>query len=738
MPESEGKTTRLLWTPIILAGAGAVLAWVGAGFQAAAGNWPLFACLLVGGGLSATAGWFYRINLSREHHDAVEARRLLGVETGQIKGLREELQNEALAFERRRQKFEDRLMTYHEWLEFPNMEEIAQAEEVNEEIESRDQEVLARVQEAADDIFEGFRKDRYSENGQFVPRLLTNDVLEFVNEIARIYQPNAKEPLLETSVEKLLKSVNHISLQLLFQLEQLPLNLKDYSLAKAYEHIRTGARVYDAYKSVSPYLPYASYTWNLGRMVLGFANPILTGTWMLGSEIVRRTGQKISQQYIDRYSLKLTGEAIRIIANETAMTFDQNFRFRDPNWVYGLELTEMVYQFPLSRETLQQALCEIGNLPLRNSYDRVFLYRCLASGRSPRPQAFVKEEALTSEQRRQIVDRLERFFRHHVHGRRHERVANWAAGASERLGMPLQVLEGGSQTVSERDFGSALASLGAFLSAVKELPPGEIREKLLGCQVSNEFAAEKRDEVIDDLVARPPMFFDFPDLDPENPLVPVYFEDLLKLETEVRPEDLQGLWAIREAAEYYRRDRPALEGRLFKAYAERLGKILDPDSPEQNLSPQLIMALPRILDREEFPSFVYGKVGPEDESEPSALSSIRLPGLSSSKILRWLVGSEKRLVVVEIREGLELDDYNRHQVIWTLAEDDPLLEDAKILRAKGLMKTQALIQGGRWLTSARRASVEPPVGLRIQGDKLKGYESYFGPLIRWLEKKHAS
>ena len=374
----------------------------------------MFVCLLLGGLLSAGAAAFFRVSLSKEHHEAIEAIRQRDVEHEQLKGLKSELETEALAFERRRQKFEDRLMTYHEWLEFPNMEEISKAEEVNDEIDARDKEVLALVQEAADSIFEGFRKDRYSKDGQFVPRLLTDEVLLFVTDIARVYQPDAKEPLLETSVEKLLKSLNHISLQLLFQLEQLPLNVKDYSLAKAYEHIRTGARVYDAYKSVSPYLPYASYTWNLGRMVLGFANPVLTGTWMLGSEIVRRTGQKISQQYIDRYSLKLTGEAIRIIANETAMTFDENFRYRDPNWVYGLELTEMVYQFPLSRETLQQALCEIGNLPLRNSYDRVFLYRCLASGRSPKPQTFVKQEALTAEQRsrRRVVRRRQRTSRH--------------------------------------------------------------------------------------------------------------------------------------------------------------------------------------------------------------------------------------------------------------------------------------------------------------------------------------
>ncbi len=91
--------------------------------------------------------------------------------------------------------------------------------------------------------------------------------------------------------------------------------------------------------------------------------------------------------------------------------------------------------------------------------------------------------------------------------------------------------------------------------------------------------------------------------------------------------------------------------------------------------------------------------------------------------------------MVEIRETLELDDYNRQQAIWMLAGDDPLLEDAVIEREKGIMKAQLIIRGGRWLTNLRDSSGDSPVGLRIPGDKLKGYEGYFGPLLRWLKDR---
>ena len=70
------------------------------------------------------------------------------------------------------------------------------------------------------------------------------------------------------------------------------------------------------------------------------------------------------------------------------------FRQRDPDWHYALELIDLVHQFPPSRSSLEQSLKEIGSLPLRGEYDRVFLYRCLANRFSARPEIIRKPEQI--------------------------------------------------------------------------------------------------------------------------------------------------------------------------------------------------------------------------------------------------------------------------------------------------------------------------------------------------------
>ncbi len=687
---------------------------------------PVWALVVLGGAAAASlaSAFYYRYGLKTEHEVLDRGRRELDAEQGALEAIRTELEQNHASLEKRRQGFEARLMTYHEWMEFPDFQGLAERDADPEAIDEKDKEVLMRVQQASDHFFEGFQNDRYSEDGKLQPKLLAGDLVEFVTSVAQVYQPDAEEPLLETSVGKLLKAVNHISLQLLFQLEQLPFNLKDYSLAKAYENIRTATKFYGYYKSVSPYLPYASYTWQIGRLVLG-ANPILAGTWLLGSEIMRRTGRRVSKHYLDRYTLKLTSEAIRIVANETAMTFDEDYRYRDPNWIYGLELAELVYQFPLSRETLQEALGEVGNLPLRNSYDRIFLYRCLATGRSPQPELFVRLGSLSQEQRREIVERLERFFRHHIHGRRRERVDKWTAGVSERLGIAVRVMEGEMMaSESEELVAGAMASLGGFLIAVKEAPLPKLERALGDCQLATALSAAMNAEVINQLKAHPPMFFDFPNLDPESPMTDVYFSDLLALETAERPPDLQGLWAILEAAEYFRMDGKAIQTKVLAAHGENLKLGLRPDSPERVLSPILVTALIQLLEMDESPLFIYPKVMPE---EAEAVLGIRLPGMIT-KPVRWLVGTPSRLVAVEVAEELEMDDFNRHRIIWELKRGE---KGVVFERSRGLVRDQCVVRGGTWLIAGMESNLEAP-GLAVPTDPLKRFDVYYAPLQEWI------
>ena len=719
--------------PVILAGLAALMVWAVAISCREELNAAAFTVLLASGGLTLGGACLFRLRLVGERDEISQQRSVLTDEREMIEALRKSIEDDVGGFEKRRQTFENRLMTYHEWMEFPNLDDWSSVKRAPEALDDRDKQMILKVQEAADRILEGFRTDRFGENGKFEPRLFFNDMAGFVTEVARIYQPQAKEPLLETSLEKLLKAANHISLQLLFQLEQIPFNLKDYSLARAYDHFKTASKLHSVYKSVSPYLPYANYTWQLGRLVLG-ANPIITGTWILGSELVRRTGFKISKVYLDRYTLKLTGEAVRVVANEAAMIFDSDFRYRDASWIYGLELVEMVHFFPLSRETLQEGLCEIGNLPLRNSYDRIFLYRCLALGRSPQPQAFVKASHLSIEQRREIAERLERFFRHHLHGRRADRVAEWSVSAGERLGVALQVGSPKSGQESEESMGDALASLSSFLFGVKEESVERAKALLEGTRIASLLEESARRRLIDALLAAPAMFFDYPNLDPENPLVAIYFADLAALETRDRPVDLQGLWAIREAAEYFRLDRKIFEPAVFQAYGRHYAVDLLPGSPEQSISSELAMGLIRALNPGENPLFVYPRAGIE---EAQGVLGIRLPGMDTGHPVRWLVGTPVRLFVLEVDSGMELDDFNRHRVIWILHAERCASGQVSLERCRGLMKSGCMIRGGEWTGDGIDNNAPDVLALSVP-DSAKRQDAYFDPLRDWLRRVGAN
>ena len=725
------KSFRLVRLPFFLSGLAAVIAaGVIVSVWGRLSPWETAgACISLA--LVTVSLAFYRYRIEHEHVLLDRERGGIAVERKALESVRQQLEKESMRFEKQRQTFESRLMTYHEWMEFPSRPPFEEEEVVRKDPDAteRDRRVLEIVQTASDRIFEGFQKDRYSEQGKFEPRLLANDVIDFIGDIAELYQPEAHEPLLETSVEKLAKALNHISLQLLFQLEQLPLNVKDYSLAKAYEHTRTASRFYQYYKTLSPYLPYANYTWQLGKLVLTGANPIATGTWMLGSEFLRRTGRSISKHYVDRYTLKLTGHSIRIVGNDAAMLFDDDYRYRDPNWIYGVELAEMVHQFPLSRQTLREALAEVGNLPLRNSYDRIFLYRCLALSRSPQPDTARNGLGLTMEQRHQIAERLERFLWHHVRGRRPELVDRWMKGAGDRLGVAMRGIHRDAETDGQEAMASCLTSLGAFLIAVKDEPPDEVSHLLDSCHSVQHLDPVRRQSILDHLVANPPVFFDYPNLGGASPLIPTYFGDLGELETRKRPLDLQGFFAIREAAEFFRLDLRVLEDQLAIAYAPHFSAALWRTAPERIVSKSLVFALIRCLSADENVLFFYPKVSVE--AAENVAVGFRLPVLMSKPLL-WLVGTEQQLLLIEVNDSLRLDDYQRHRVIWRLPK--PLVTGGRawLERSRGLVRSQCVLRGGRWVSLPGESMEESP-GVVISGDALKRGQDSYAAIEAWME-----
>ncbi len=291
-------------------------------------------------------------------------------ERNEIEAKEKALKDAEKHLQKRENEFTQNLIKHYEWLEFPVEKESEESEP--EEIELfKDQKVLEFLEKRTEVLFEKIKTNYYYESGVLQDRIILYDLKDLIESVAKIYKPDSENPLLETSIEKLLRSINRISLQLLILLEQLPLDLKGYNLKKTYENIRAGVKAYEFYKSAKPYIPLIRPFYYLGHFVLG-TNPVTIGAgWAVG-EIFSRGTQKLSNHLVNQYALNLIHDMVFIIGNEAAGIFGGDHRHREVYWIYGAELTELICGFPLSQEMLLNALNEISNLRLRSEYDQNF------------------------------------------------------------------------------------------------------------------------------------------------------------------------------------------------------------------------------------------------------------------------------------------------------------------------------------------------------------------------------
>ena len=136
--------------PLGLAAAAALMSWTLAVFAFIDLGWVYGTALIVIGGLAAASGGFYRFRLTKEEAEAEAIREEARIERQQVLNLQKSVEDDMMTFEKQRQSFEDRLMTYHEWAEFPSVQQFAEADDEPEEVSARDRAVLELVQDAAD------------------------------------------------------------------------------------------------------------------------------------------------------------------------------------------------------------------------------------------------------------------------------------------------------------------------------------------------------------------------------------------------------------------------------------------------------------------------------------------------------------------------------------------------------------------------------------------------------------
>ncbi|MEM7013397.1 MAG: hypothetical protein AAF585_18150, partial [Verrucomicrobiota bacterium] len=155
---SKTRVKRVM-LPLGLATLAALLSWTLAVFAFINFGWIYGTGMIVIGLLSLSSAGFYRYRLTKEEAEAEAIREEAREERQHLLTLQKSVEDDMLSFEKQRQSFEDRLVTYHEWSEFPTVQQFAEADDQSEEVSVRDREMLERVQDTAEHIIEGFQTD---------------------------------------------------------------------------------------------------------------------------------------------------------------------------------------------------------------------------------------------------------------------------------------------------------------------------------------------------------------------------------------------------------------------------------------------------------------------------------------------------------------------------------------------------------------------------------------------------
>lgn len=717
--------SRWQWIPVSLVASGVLLVGIAAVVnRTQLGWWGLE--LFVACALALAALFWFRRRMTAAELEIEQARAALQAGREQLATQREQLdeirtqvekqfESEAIRLERRERELSDRLLAYHEWMEFPKPQpqplDLAQrAAPVTDlaQLAKKDRQMMELLRVETKVLYENIKTNKYSHEGKFDARPLRDDLYVLIGHVARIYQPAVEQPLLETNMALVIRAASRACLHFLVIIDELPLNVKDYNFNSLYTYVRNAVNAYSMYRSAEPYWPYMNTAYYISRFALG-ANPLTLGAWWFVGALGARGAKALAKHVVDRQALALLSDVVRVVGYEVAGIYGGDFRHRDANWIYGAELSEMVSQFPLSRESLSHGLKEIGALQLRNEYDRIFLYRCLASHVTARPQQYRPAEFLTMEERLAIAARLERFLETFVHGKSHDRLASWKTGVEGRLGIRLALAQATAPTnlTVQAQIEDAVRSLASFLIGVKELEPSELALLSQHSQLLAELPGGEQQALIARLQDDPPFFFEHPDLDPASDLVQKYLEDLATLHVRTRPRDLQVEDSLVGVAAYLRRKpdemRQLIKQRLKTYFAERLPA----DAPLRRVPGAVARVALDLLNPDENARFIYGNIALE---WPPGIA-----GPQYDKQNLWLLGAGSRLILVLVADA--------PQLLWR-GEGTVRAE-----LGRGFLNSSCRLTGGVWLPDPQ----QPPPAIRIGSTLVTNFGDLFKPLLKMIE-----
>ena len=321
---------RWHWLPISLVAAGVLAAWLAAAVNYAALGW--WQVLVYVGGLVALAGTLlFRRELSMTELEVEKLRHELQDENSRLEEDRKaftKLQQEVerqfneqgRKLDKREEELASRLVAYHEWMEFPQPIDLNKTDvlpspptatqpaglaplfpdmssEQISELTCKDRLMMDLLKDETRILYDNITSNKYVVDGKFSPSVLRDDAYELIGKVARIYQPGVTQPLLETNMPLVIRAGSRACLHFLVLIDDLPLNVKDYSFNSLYGYVRSAVNAYRMYKSTEPYWPYVNAAWYLGRFAMG-ANPLTMGAWWFLGALSSRGAQAVATRVL--------------------------------------------------------------------------------------------------------------------------------------------------------------------------------------------------------------------------------------------------------------------------------------------------------------------------------------------------------------------------------------------------------------------------------------------------------
>ena len=655
-------------------------------------------------GLLALAG----VYCLRRVHPSVRSRHDGGAVSGQGQSeelleiqqqLASQLDDRHRRLEQREQQLTDRLTAYQQWLEFPAPVDLLEIPASDAGVAKRDRELGKLFESETKGLFEKIRQNAYSPDGEFQPVLVRDDVYAFVEEIAAVCRSEPGNPLSGASIERILRAASRCCLRFLTELEKLPLDVRSYDLATVYGYVRRAVTVYGVYESARPYFPYVKGAYFATRLVAG-GNPISLGAWWFASSLGGKSAKALVSKAANRWALDFINDIVHVIGVEVASIYDKDFRYRDPNWVYAAELTEMLHLLSPGSVALKQAVKEIGALQLRNEYDRVFLLRCAAAGKGVSTERIRVSEVLPVEQRKMIAERLEDFLELFVTDESAKGTKRWRSGVEKRLDVKLSLDKSLPPRPEEEQVRDAIQSLAGFLLEVKNCEPEDLQPLLADTSLATRVTDERLPDLWQELQQNPPFFFEKPDLEPGGQVVREFLDDLIALAVAVPPHYQPADEIVISAAQYLRSDTKRVVASLETGFVNRVADLLPDKAPVKRVPTEIARAILDLIQPDENLQFVYGDVSVTDGQ-----------GTRAAPDATWIAGIGKRLV------GFTIEDKPR--LIW---QGDSRVQ---LQRAKGYLRDGCQLTGGSWLGESTLAVPS----LSVQGTVLSTYRSYFAPLV---------